>query len=255
MRNGQSPTAVSTRLEIDTGMGRLGFPAGGLSALMEELATGQYDRAVASVFTHLAASESPEHDAFTREQLRAYDDAYAQIAAVLPQPPSQHVLNTNGITRFPEASYDFVRLGIGLYGIGDAGQPGLRPVLRLTTRITAITQRPAGATVGYGRRGKLAQDGKVGVLAIGYADGLPRLAGNGNFAVLINGVPAPIIGTVCMDMTMVDLTGVEKVRVGDEAVVFGPEHPIEGLAQAAQTIPYEILTGIGNRVHRVYSQE
>lgn len=242
-------------LEVDTGMGRLGFPAKQLGELLGELESGQYERSICSVFTHLAASESPQHDAFTREQLTAFDEAYEKIAGLFPKAPQRHVLNTNGITRFPEYAYDYVRLGIGLYGIGDADQPGLRPVLQLTTRITAIYDRPAGTTVGYGRAGKLAQSSTIAVLAIGYADGLPRLAGNGAYAVMINGQPAPIVGAVCMDMTMVDLGKGSTAKVGDEVVVFGPEHPIEALAEAAQTIPYEVLTGIGERVHRVYTQE
>lgn len=246
---------LHVHLEIDTGMGRLGFAGEELDELTELIAAGQYTRSIVSVFTHLAASEASEHDAFTRQQLELYNQAYQRISALLPSPPSRHVLNTNGISRFPEAAFDFVRLGIGLYGIGDGNQPGLRPVLKLTTRITAVNNRTAGSTVGYGRRGVLTRDSQIAVLAIGYADGLPRLASNGNFSVLINDQLAPVVGSVCMDMTMVDVTEIENVVEGGEAVVFGPQHPIKHLAESAETIPYEILTGIGERVHRVYSQE
>ncbi len=246
---------LRVHLEIDSGMGRLGFADRALDDLILTLTTGRYERSVISVFTHLAASESPDHDEFTRQQLRVFDAAYERIKAVLSVAPLRHVLNTNGISRFPEAAFDFVRLGIGLYGVGDAQQTGLRPVLELTTRITAVYDRAAGTTIGYGRRGKLSRDSRIAVLAIGYADGLPRAVGEGRFSVMINGMLAPIIGAVCMDMTMVDVSGIAGVTAGGTAIVFGPDHPLESLAEAAQTIPYEILTGIGERVHRVYSQE
>jgi alanine racemase len=249
-------SGLRVHLELDTGMGRLGFRPEALEELLEELTKPKYHRAIASVFTHLAASEAEIHDAFTREQLEDFDSACGRIDEVLPTSPARHALNTNGITRFPDKAYDFVRLGIGLYGIGDATRAAmLRTVLQLTTRVTAVYDRPAGTTIGYGRRGKLERKGRVAVLAIGYADGLPRLAGEGRFAVMINGHLAPTIGSVCMDMTMIDVTDLPEVMAGDEAVVFGPELPIDVLAKAAQTIPYEVLTGIGERVHRVYSQE
>ena len=246
---------LRVHLEIDTGMGRLGFSPSDLEALLPELRQPVYASGIASVFTHLAASENPDHDDFTRAQLRQFTDSCNQLDAVLPASPPRHALNTNGIGRFPEFAMDYVRLGIGLYGIGDEFTAGLTPALRLTCRITAVYDRPAETTVGYGRRGKLTRDGRIAVLAIGYADGLPRLAGEGLFSVLINGQPAPILGSVCMDMTMVDVTDLPDVKAGNEAIIFGPEHPIELLAEAARTIPYEILTGIGERVHRVYVQE
>lgn len=246
---------LRVHLEVDTGMGRLGFSAGEIEELLVELQRPVYNATVASVFTHLAASEDPAHDDFTRQQLLTFMSVCDRIDATQPKAPARHVLNTNGISRFPDYGLDYVRLGIGLYGIGDANQASLRPALRLTTRVTAVYDRPAGTTIGYGRRGKLDHDGRVAVLAIGYADGLPRLAGEGRFSVLVNGHLAPTLGSVCMDMTMIDVTELSDLQVGDEATIFGPEHPIELLADAAQTIPYEILTGIGERVHRVYSQE
>jgi alanine racemase len=166
------------------------------------------------------------------------------------------VLNTNGIARFADYAYDFVRLGIGLYGIGDAALgPKLRPVLLLLTTVTRVYERRAQESVGYGRRGMLSRDSRIAVLPIGYADGLPRLAGEGRFSVRIGDRLAPTVGSVCMDMTMVDVTEVPGVRAGDEVTIFGSGHPIELLATAAQTIPYEILTGIGGRVHRVYVED
>lgn len=243
-------------LEIDSGMGRLGFAAKDFEALAATLLSGRYRHSIASIFTHLAASESPEHDAFTQEQLRVFGEAYQQLRLALSTPPPRHVLNTNGISRFPEHAYEMVRLGIGLYGIGDAQRTtALQPVLRFVTRVTQVYTRPAGTTVGYNRRGELARESRVAVLSIGYADGLPRLAGEGRFSVWINGQLAPTIGSVCMDMTTVDVTNLPEVIAGEEVVIFGPEHPISHLAEAAHTIPYEILTSIGPRVHRIYTEE
>lgn len=246
---------LRVHLEFDTGMGRLGFVEADMKSLLTELKLPEYASAIASVFTHLAASEDPAHDAFTRSQLEAFTVRCDQLDAVLTVPPLRHALNTNGISRFPKYGMDYVRLGIGLYGIGDAAQTEIRSVLRLTCRVTAVSDRPAGSSIGYGRRAVLQRNSRVAVLAIGYADGLPRSAGEGRFSVLIGGRPAPTLGSVCMDMTMVDVTELPDVRAGDEAVIFGPEHPVELLAEAAETIPYEVLTGIGERVHRVYSQE
>ncbi|TXF88933.1 alanine racemase [Neolewinella aurantiaca] len=247
---------LSVHLEIDTGMARLGFQADDLDALINELQNEDYGPTIASVFTHLAAAEDQAHDGFTRGQIETFDAAYARIAAVLPAPPPRHVLNTNGISRFPDFAYEFVRLGIGLYGIGDASKADeLRPALRLVTHITRIYDRPSGSSVGYGRRGKLSRQSRIAVLPVGYADGLPRLAGEGRFRVKTVSGTAPTVGSICMDMTTIDVTDLPAVRAGDEVTLFGPNHPIEILAAAAQTIPYEILTGIGPRVHRVYSEE
>ena len=250
-----SRLGLPSHLELDTGMARLGFLEEKFFELLErdtELASAK----VASIFTHLAASESKDHDAFTRQQLATFDRLYAAYRSIGGADVKRHALNTNGISRFPAAAYDMVRLGIGLYGIGDSARESqLMPALTLTTTVTAISQRKAGETVGYGRRGLLANYTRLAVLSIGYADGLPRLAGEGRFGVRIHNHLAPTVGCICMDMCTVDITGIEGVRVGDVAVVFGPEHPIEILAAAARTIPYEILTGIGPRVHRVYVGE
>ena len=246
---------LASHLELDTGMARLGFLEDEFLELLEPETDLAFVK-VASIFTHLAASESEEHDLFTKQQLDLFDRLYAAYRSVGGPDVKRHALNTNGISRFPDAAYDMVRLGIGLYGIGDSlRQPYLLPALSLTTTVTAISQRKAGQTVGYGRRGLLENDTRLAVLSIGYADGLPRLAGEGHFGVRINNHLAPTVGCVCMDMCTVDITGIEGVRVGDVATVFGPEHPIEILAAAARTIPYEILTGIGQRVHRVYVGE
>ncbi len=239
-------------LELDTGMGRLGFVAEDFRKLNIH-SQEEFGQAIISLFTHLAASDDSYHDDFTHEQLLAFERAYVHFQASGGSPVLRHALNTNGISRFPEAAYDMVRLGIGLYGIGDESMKlHLRPVLTLTTTVTSITLRNAGETIGYSRRGKIYERSRIAVLSIGYADGLPRLAGEGRFAVRIKGHLAPTVGAICMDMCMIDVTGIPQIQVGDEAVIFGPDHPVEILAEAALTIPYEILTGIGARVHRIY---
>ena len=240
-------------LEIDTGMGRLGFSPREFERDVAQLRLPL----VASLFTHLAASEDSTHDDLSRQQIATFDEAYRTYTVGGGAPVQRHVLNSNGITRFPEATYDMVRLGIGLYGIGDATLAGqLQPALSLTATVSAISRRSAGETVGYGRRGLVSRDGaRIAVISIGYADGLPRAAGEGRFALRIHGQLAPTIGAVCMDMCMVDVTEIAEVRVGDGVTVFGPEHPVELLAGAVGTIPYEILTGIGPRVHRIYEGE
>ncbi len=248
---------LRVHLELDTGMARLGFRTTALEPLLRELATLDYAACIASVFTHLAAAEDATQDAFTSRQIADFATAYERLTAVLRETPPRHILNSNGISRFPEYAYEYVRLGIGLYGIGDVSRADeLRPALRLATFITRVYERPAGETIGYGRRGRLGRPSRIAVLPLGYADGLPRLAGEGRFSVSIDGHLAPIVGSVCMDMTMVDVTDLPTtVRAGTEVVIFGPDHPVEVLAAAALTIPYEILTGIGNRVHRIYSEE
>ncbi len=249
-------SGLKVHLELDTGMARLGFRPAELEGLLTELRSGTYERIISSVFTHLAASEDGAHDDFTRQQISAFDAAYKRIAEALGTSPPRHLLNSNGISRFPENAYEYVRLGIGLYGIGDAGKASaLRPVLTFSTRVTAVFELKAGESIGYGRRGTMTQDGKVAILSVGYADGLPRLAGEGRFSIRIKSGLASIIGSVCMDMTMVEVTHLPEVKVGDEAILFGAGHPIELLSEAAMTIPYEILTGIGPRVHRVYTAE
>lgn len=242
-------------LEFDTGMHRLGFSTADLTPLLAHLKATPHLK-VSSVFTHLAASEASEHDVFTQWQIDTFAAITQQMEAAGLALPIRHILNTNGISRFPAAQLDMVRLGIGLYGIGDQQlQQELSTVLSLKAKINGIKQIAAGETVGYGRTVTLQRSSKIGVLSMGYADGLPRSAGYGRFKVWVRGTLAPILGAVCMDMCMVDLTEIPDVQAGDEAIIFGAEYPIEHLAKAAGTIPYEILTGIGERVHRVYRGE
>ena len=240
-------------LEIDTGMGRLGFSTAEFIANLPELISPN----VKSMFTHLAASEDPQYESFTHGQIASFDRLFARYVAGGGARVQRHLLNSNGMTRFGTASYEMVRLGIGLYGIGDHHlKTKLSPALTLEASVSTITEYEAGATIGYGRRGKIVRDGtRIAVVSIGYADGLPRAAGEGEYSLFVSGALAPTVGAICMDMCMVDVTDIPGAKIGDPVVVFGPEHPVEQLAEVCRTITYEILTGVGPRVHRVYRGE
>jgi len=241
-------------LILDTGMHRLGFQAGDLNELRVLLADNP-QLMVASIFTHLAASEDQSEDAFTHSQVADFEKGYAQLVQVLGYKPIRHVLNSSGIARFPQYQFDMVRLGLGLYGLDDTGRLSLLPALRLKGRVSQIKRLRPGDSVGYGRQGRIEQPARIATVSVGYADGLLRGAGCGRYSLLIHGRPAPILGQVCMDMCMVDVTHLPDVRVGDEAIVFGPELPVEKLTGTLDTIPYEILTNISSRVKRIYLQE
>ncbi|MBA4302829.1 MAG: bifunctional UDP-N-acetylmuramoyl-tripeptide:D-alanyl-D-alanine ligase/alanine racemase [Sphingobacteriaceae bacterium] len=258
---GEEP--LNIHLNIDTGMKRLGFETSEVPALLRRLQASPRIR-VASVYSHLVASDAPEHQAFTLQQINRFDGAYQQLAAGLGYRPLQHVLNTAGILHYPQAQFDMVRLGIGLYGSDPSSQANspaksqqqtlLQPVSTLKTVISQIHQLEAGETVGYSRRGKTQAAAKIATLPIGYADGLVRAFGNGAAQFWVNGKLAPTIGSICMDMCMIDVTGID-CREGDPVIVFGKEQPINKLAEAIGTIPYEILTNVSQRVKRVYLKD
>ena len=243
-------------LKIDTGMHRLGFESIEVDTLCDMLEQNKYVR-VQSVFSHLAASEAVEHDEFTAKQVSRFEKAYKKIEKELGYKVIKHLANTSGITRWPVAQYDMVRLGIGLYGI-DAAIPvtenGLQPIASLKTSISQIKEIRAGDTVGYGRNGVMLKNGKIATVRIGYADGYLRAFGNGIGKMLVNGTIVPTIGNVSMDMCMIDISGVEA-KEGDEVIVFNEQQRIEELAKQIHTIPYEILTNISQRVKRVYFYE
>ncbi|MET4074034.1 bifunctional UDP-N-acetylmuramoyl-tripeptide:D-alanyl-D-alanine ligase/alanine racemase [Hymenobacter sp. UYCo722] len=252
-------SAPKIHLKLDTGMRRLGFDEADLPALLARLRTHAAHLPVASLMTHLAAADEPAHDAFTRDQLAAFRRMAAAIEAALGHLVLKHTLNSAGILRFPEAQFDMVRLGIGLYGVdasNTADPAALRPVSQLRTTISQIKTLPAGHTVGYGRRGA-ATDGerRIATLAIGYADGYDRRFGNGAGTVLIHGQPAPLVGSVCMDMCMVDVTEIPRARAGDVALLFGEGLPLPALAARIGTIAYELLTNVSERVKRVFVSE
>ncbi len=241
-------------LKLDTGMHRLGFEINDI----EEITTFIKDETikVVSVFSHLAASEAEEHDEFTRSQLDKFDRMYAKLRNNLHYDALRHVANTAGILRFPESHYEMVRLGIGLYGVENVGnyEHELQRVVELKTTVTQIRKVIKGESIGYSRRGLLNYDAEIATIKIGYADGYNRAFGNGVAEVIINGKRAKVVGSVCMDMCMVDVTGL-NVQEGDEVIVFGDDPTIKELADKINTIPYEILTSISQRVQRVYYYE
>ncbi|MBD2723672.1 bifunctional UDP-N-acetylmuramoyl-tripeptide:D-alanyl-D-alanine ligase/alanine racemase [Hymenobacter armeniacus] len=245
-------------LKLDTGMRRLGFDEADLPALTARLREHAAHLSVASAMTHLAAADEAVHDDFTQQQLAAFRRMAAAVEEALGYAVLKHALNSAGILRFPEAHFDMVRLGIGLYGVDASGRDtdALRSVSQLRTTISQIKTLPAGHTVGYGRRGTAADaDRRIATLAIGYADGYDRRFGNGAGMVLIRGQRAPLVGSVCMDMCMVDVTHIAEARAGDVALVFGEGLPLPELAGRISTIPYELLTNVSERVKRVFVSE
>jgi alanine racemase len=239
-------------IEVETGMNRLGFATSEIPDLLAGLKNTCFR--VQTVFSHLAASEEPQQDEFTRQQAAKFMDVVAQLQQTLDYPFLTHISNSAAIERHPELQYDMVRLGIGLYGIGISGlqQLDLQEVSTLKSTIAQIRYLEEGETVGYNRKGVATGRQLIATVGIGYADGYPRSLGNGNGKMWVNGHLAPVSGSVCMDMTMIDITGIPDVHEGDEVVVFGNELSVRQLAHWAQTIPYEILTGISQRVKRIY---
>ena len=245
-------------LKLDTGMRRLGFGEDELPALLALLAAHRAQLPVAGIMTHLAAADDPAHDEFTHEQLATFGRMAAAIEGVLGYPAIKHALNSAGIRRFPAAQLDMVRLGVGLYGVEAGAEDGhnLLPVSALKTTVSQVKTLPAGATVGYGRRGVPApHERRIATLAIGYADGYDRRFSNGAGLVLLHGRRAPVVGSVCMDMVMVDVTAIPEARPGDVAVLFGEGLDINELARRIGTIPYELLTNVSERVKRVFVSE
>ncbi|GAB3256803.1 bifunctional UDP-N-acetylmuramoyl-tripeptide:D-alanyl-D-alanine ligase/alanine racemase [Larkinella harenae] len=245
----------SIHLKLDTGMHRLGFLPSEIPALTEALKANPQLR-VASVFSHLVGSDEAEHTPFSHEQYRRFMTGAAQLEQQLGYRPLRHLLNSAGIVRLPEFKLDMVRLGIGLYGVESSKleTQHVQTVGTLKTVISQIKDLKAGETVGYSRRGILTHDARIATLAIGYADGYDRRLGNGVGQVWVNGMLCPTVGSVCMDMTMVDVTKT-SAREGDEVELFGAQIPIVELAARMGTIPYEILTGVSERVKRVFFRE
>jgi len=241
-------------LKIDTGMKRLGFDAVETLERLAKKLLDQDEIVVRSVFSHLAGADEPVHDEFTISQIDRFLKLSALITDKLQYKIFRHILNSAGIERFPEYQFEMVRLGIGLYGVSACGNEQIRSISRLKTSISQIRQISAGQTVGYGRKGQVNRDSEIAVLPIGYADGYDRRLSNGVGKVFLKGQIVPVIGNVCMDMCMVDVTGL-NVSVGDEVELMGDHILVSDMAEAIGTIPYEILTGISQRVKRVYLQE
>jgi alanine racemase len=250
--NGQE---IGIHIEVDSGMKRLGFDENQVSDLISLLQQNTPIQ-IKSIFSHLAASEAHEHDAFTQNQIQKFDKFSSKIQTLFPYKILRHILNSGGITRFKNAQFDMVRLGIGLYGIDPSleVQKQLQAIGTLKTVISQIRNISEEESIGYGRRGKVSKPSRIAIVAIGYADGLDRQLGNKNGYMLVNGKQAPIIGSICMDMTMIDVTGI-NCKEGNEVIVFGGELSIETIANKLNTIPYEVLTSISQRVKRVYYAE
>ena len=248
---------IPIHIELDTGMHRLGFSPSQMDELSGILLTDDSPLQVRSIFSHLACSEDPAMDGFTRHQISQFREGSSRLKQLLGDESILcHILNSSGITRFTEAQMDMVRLGIGLYGISPEAdvQRMLSPVSKLKTRISQLKDIPAGDSVGYNRRWIAERDSRIAIIPIGYADGLSRHLGYGHGHFEINGKEAPVIGSICMDMCFVDVTDIECAE-GDDVVVFGSPQSLCQMADAAGTIPYEILTAVSPRVKRVYVSE
>lgn len=241
-------------LKLDTGMHRLGFLPHEADRLADAL-TGLPHLRVASVFTHLVASENPEHDAFTRQQASLFDGAANRLRQKLGYYFLLHAANTAGILRHPYLHYHMVRLGIGLFGTGATHGIALQPATRLHTTVAQVKQVNAGESVGYGRHALLSRNSTIATVRIGYADGYRRAMGNGTGSMWLHGRAVPVVGNVCMDMTMLDVTDLPSVKPGDRVEVFGDHISVNELARLCNTIPYEIMTGISRRVKRVLVEE
>lgn len=242
-------------IKLDTGMNRLGFKSDELEELIDFL-KNEKTIEVKSVFTHLATADVPEEREFALTQLQKFDDGYEIISRELGIKPIKHALNSPGIIHFPEYQYDMVRLGIGLYGFSDLEeiQKQLKTVLTFKTVISRISEIESGETVSYGRKFRAKKKTRIATLPVGYADGFRRTLGNGRGKVNINGQLVSIVGTICMDMLMVDVTNVD-CNEGDEVILFGERPTVDELAESMDTISYEVLTSISGRVRRIYFKE
>lgn len=248
--------AFPIHIKLDTGMHRLGFSEENLGEVIHHLKHSS-ELQVVSVFSHLAASEDPAFDAFTRQQARCFEAMSSRLAAALPYPILRHLANSSAASRFAELQYDMVRLGIGLYGIStDQTLKGnLEMVSTLKSRVSQIRKIKAGETVGYRRSGVADEDKIIATIPVGYADGYHRTLGNGKGKIAIRGSLAPTIGNICMDMLMADVTAIAGIKENDPVIIFGDCPSLRQVAAWAGTIPYEILTGISQRVKRIYLQE
>ncbi|QNL21414.1 bifunctional UDP-N-acetylmuramoyl-tripeptide:D-alanyl-D-alanine ligase/alanine racemase [Hyphobacterium sp. CCMP332] len=238
-------------INIDTGMNRLGFDLTDISRLSKIINSEKIQ--VASIFSHLSSSDDLKEKEFTLSQIQKFNKAYDEFCKETSSRPIKHILNSAGIVNFPEHQYDMVRLGVGLYGVNNAklASNPLLPIGRLISEISQIKTIAPNESIGYSRKGNLPNGGKIATIPMGYADGFSRIFSNGKGRVYVNGKLAPVIGNVCMDMFMIDISNVEAEE-GDEVVIFGEKPTVTDLAEWSDTIPYEILTNISERVKRVY---
>ncbi len=243
-------------IEIETGMNRLGFGITEMAKLADAVNTSPSFK-VQTVFSHLAASEEAAQDEFTMLQFQQFEKAAGQLEQLLGYTFIRHIANSAALVRHPKLQLDMVRLGIGLYGVDSAASQvlDLQTVATLKSTVAQLKYLKTGESVSYNRKGVVKKDSVIATVRMGYADGYPRRLGNDRGKIWIGGQLVPVIGTVCMDMFMIDVTDVPGVKEGDEVIIFGKQLPVEQIAEWAQTIPYEIMTGISQRVKRVYFEE
>jgi len=246
-------TDYPVHIKIDSGMHRLGFEAKDMEKLVSKLKNQNLVK-VRSVFSHFAGSDESKFDAFTKQQVAAFTACADQLTAAFSHHIMRHILNSAGIERFPEYQFDMVRLGIGHYGISSLPDTNLKQVCALKTVILQIKDVKAGETVGYSRKGIVNTDKRIAIIPIGYADGFDRKLGNGVGEVLVNGQRAKVVGNVCMDLVIIDVTGIEA-KEGDVVEIFGDHLTVSEVAGWLRTIPYEVLTSVSRRVKRIYFQE
>jgi len=239
-------------IKLDTGMHRLGFMGDEIPALVDFLNKSPEVK-VKGLFSHLCVADEPDQDVFTHAQLDLFEQRTKQVAEGIGYMPMRHILNSAGIERFNDHQYDMVRLGIGIYGISALPNVKLAPVASLKVKILQIKKLGAGDTVGYGRWGQAKEGTVIATIPVGYADGIDRHLGRGAASFSLNGHRVPTIGNICMDMCMLDVTGV-PCAVGDTVTVFGEDPTVSELAQILGTIPYEILASVPRRIHRVVTR-
>ncbi|MBC7865323.1 MAG: alanine racemase, partial [Bacteroidia bacterium] len=251
----QNKNIPSIHIKIDTGMHRLGFEEKETELLLKKIKANSGLK-IASVFSHLAGSDEAALDGFTNEQLQVFISISEKIISILPYKILRHICNSAAIARFPQAHFDMVRLGIGMYGIGanEEEQKKLLNAGTLRSTISQIKHLPKGETVGYNRRGNVEKETTIATVPLGYADGYSRKLGNGKGCMYVNGMRAPVIGNVCMDMCMINITGI-NAKEGDEVIIFNSPQTITEMAKQSDTIAYEILTAISPRVKRIYREE
>ena len=238
-------------IKLDTGMHRLGFTTEEIDELIDFLSTSNRVK-VKSLYSHLAASDDPQHDGFTVSQAELFKANADRLSDTLGYRPMYHILNSAGIERFPQYQFDMVRLGIGIYGVSALDGVNLAPAASFKCKILQIKSLKEGdGTIGYGRHGKIASEGTViATIPVGYADGIDRHLSRGKASFMLNGHRVPTIGNVCMDMCMLDITGV-PAQVGDTVTIFGEDPTISELAAVLDTIPYEIITSVPRRIKRI----
>ncbi|MCI6619781.1 MAG: alanine racemase, partial [Prevotella sp.] len=247
-------TGYPVHIKLDTGMRRLGFdPGKDIDRLIDRL---KHQNAIIprSVFSHFVGSDSDDFDAFSARQFELFDQGSRKLQAAFEHKILRHMDNSAGIEHFPERQMDMCRLGLGLYGINSRNNEIINNVSTLKTTILQLRHVAAGDTVGYSRKGTIDRDSVIAAIPIGYADGLNRHLGNRHCYCLVNGQKAPYVGNICMDVAMIDVTGID-CHEGDSVEIFGDHLPVTVLSDVLDTIPYEVLTGVSNRVKRVYFQD